>query len=156
MYTRNKVRQIYDEVQGYKTKLKSYEEDLKSLTPKVAKAEANIPGLKKRIEEGEEELAKARIESLVFADHAILRYLERFEGLNLEEVKNRMLSDSDKQRLLEYGKKSSPYLDGQFLTESGLTLTIREGVIKTIWKTEDESPNKGASMKTALKEAGLL
>ena len=67
--------------------------------------------------------------SVVVTEHAILRYLERVEGIDIEAVKNRMVSESAQRQIKNLGS-------GVFPVGSSHKLRVRKGHIVTVL-TED-------------------
>jgi chromosome segregation ATPase len=57
-------------------------------------------------------------------DHALLRYLERIHGFDVEEVKKRLLTDKLRTSMQMYGKGK--------ITENGITYIFRDNAVVTI------------------------
>lgn len=65
-------------------------------------------------------------QNLVISDHAMVRYLERCEGVDIEAIENKLLSTE----LLSYYKNLG---DGTYpINEGKLRVVIKNGVIVTI------------------------
>lgn len=105
---RDKTRQI----------INTYEEDIKK---------KNLELKEKKIELNEIMTAIKNIENnndVVISEHAILRYLERVKGFNLEDIKNEMLDARTRQSL-----KVVPV---NKIKRDGYNLIIKNKVIITV------------------------
>jgi hypothetical protein len=65
-----------------------------------------------------------KIENVVVTDHAVIRYLERVNGLNIEEIRKDILSSGLIKFGIEYGS-------GKY-SLNGFTAVLRDGKVVTI------------------------
>lgn len=72
-------------------------------------------------------MAKQTLPSDLITDHALVRYLERIKGLDLNAVKNEMV-DLDTPDMVEFMGK------GKILTRRGHTLVVNNHKIVTVYK----------------------
>ncbi|HCB1595204.1 TPA: hypothetical protein MYP09_001418 [Citrobacter farmeri] len=78
---------------------------------------------KKELQERLDELRSSSTEPIV-SEHAILRYLERVEGLNIEEVKAKILTDKVKAQI-NFAKSCE-------INNSQYKIVVKNNVIVTI------------------------
>lgn len=91
-------------------KYKSLQVTLRKLTAqrqikdkKVRELQADVYGIQTQIDRCQEELDSMTFPSeTIVTEHAYLRYLERFEGINLEDV-NKKILDLDRKEKTIYG-----------------------------------------------------
>ena len=115
---------------------------LKGLQSQVARLEADLLTCKSILREKNAEcetitknikrikgLIKSLTESpdLIISEHAILRYLERVNGINLEDIKNEILTESFKKVVETLGEGKIP-LDNH----PGIIAIVKGNTITTI------------------------
>jgi len=101
-----------------------------------------LDGYKRNLQKNRSELLK--IEALVkhwgnmfnilrdreyFSAHAILRYLQRVKGFDMEALKNEMCSEGIEEALISGAKE---------YTANGVTYVIQDGYVVTIYPSEGE------------------
>ncbi len=72
--------------------------------------------------------ANAGESALRASDHAILRYLERAKGVDVEAVKAEMLTDEMEERALEFHSGEFPAADGSYY------LNVKDFVVVTCYE----------------------
>lgn len=91
-------------------------------SPAVAKAFERLTALQKTKANLEHQLKAAKIEAgeqeLIITDHAVLRYLERVGGLDVEAIRETIASDEVRALAVELGGQ------GRGKLEDGTTLTF--------------------------------
>lgn len=107
---------------------KKYIQEKISLTRKhINKIELEITELKHQSEK--EKNIRQTItsnKSIDITDHAVLRYIERMNLLDIEEIKNTILDNSVRDKIREYGG------NGKFL-QGSLMLVCKQNTIVTIY-----------------------
>lgn len=88
-------------------------------------ASARLSELRRELERAERRLAEPRV-----TDHALLRYLERVRGIDMEEVKQAILTPQVREWLHLFPEGNFPLDDGQH------KVVIRDGAVLTV------KPNK--------------
>lgn len=116
----------------------------------------SIDRVRKELADKQEELTKLRNETagidrqineilssdkpLVVTEHAILRFLERVVGFNLDELKNQILPDEIESRI-----KSMGSLSGKFPVSDTHRVVVRNRQIVTIETEDYQKQNKKKS-----------
>lgn len=80
--------------------------------------------LKKSLEERIRKMGS--VNKPIVSEHAIMRYLERVKGINIEEIKQKLLSDKIMTMVGTLGG------NGQYPHEDGFSIVMRQNVITTI------------------------
>ena len=78
------------EIKGLESRIATARAEYTHAAEEAKAANAKCKALQNKIDQLTAELRKYRIEPTV-TEHALLRYLERFMGVNLEDVKNMMM-----------------------------------------------------------------
>lgn len=116
-------------------------QDLKFLQTKLAKLQSQRDILKKEVNDKKSTLGNLELEikslqeaidkmtagndDLIFSEHSILRYIERVMGIDIEELKEKILPKKERQSIL----KTSSTLN---FKKDGVSFRIKDGVIVTI------------------------
>jgi len=97
----------------------------------TSEAEKQINSLVSRISRLEEEAGEQMVGKLTVTDHAVVRWLERKHGLNIDSVR---------QEILDNGTASAiKFIGTGKVVKDGLTLVIKDRVVITV-----APMNKGA------------
>jgi hypothetical protein len=73
-----------------------------------------------------QQLSALKIKEPTVTDHAVLRYLERFRGINLEEIREEILTDERKEMILELGTIKLPLGENhRIIVKDGVVVTIK-------------------------------
>ena len=97
----------------------------------ASKRRANLDAA---IQRATEKLAASRAGPIRVTDHAVVRYLERVEGVDIEAVRRKILTDEVVEFVRHYGS-------GRFRPANGFDVVARDCVIVTI-APDFESPNR--------------
>ena len=116
------------------SQLKVIEDDIESLANQKKNILGTISSKNKLKKKLKAELDKSKFEDdgdVIVSDHAIVRYLERIEGIDIEAIRKKIIGDgriNQAVKTLENG--SFPSEDGTF------TLRVRDKVVVTVIKNE--------------------
>lgn len=113
---RTPLKQLQTRLAQKKGELTLLEQDSRLLNGKANKIRGEIAELNHKI--------KLATKQLTLTEHAILRYIERVMGVNVEEVRSKILTDKLKKLNDEIG-------DGEFHLD-GFKVIVKENVITTI------------------------
>ena len=107
---------------------------LSSLKSERATLERDIATRQRRVKDLSQKLDHIRktSEKVIVSEHAILRYLERVEGLDIESIKRKMVSNSAERQIKNLGS-------GIFPVGASHKLRVRKGYVVTVL-TEDIHP----------------
>jgi len=107
-------REAETEVKEQKRALNEKERALREKAAELEKTKKQIETLKRQAK------------GLVISEHAILRYLVRVEGLDLQEVRSKILTDKIKEVYEQLGS------DGKFPSGNGFRVVVKGGTIVTV------------------------
>lgn len=113
----NKLIEKSDELQAELAKLKSEKLQIRN------KSQSVIDQLK-NIENKIEELRLSQTE-IIISDHAIVRYLERVEGIDMEDVKKKIATEKVTELINKLG-------NGIFPVNDVFKITVNKKVITTV------------------------
>lgn len=105
--------------------------ELKELQTERSKLEAERDSLTRQINVCNTRIAEIekRIRQLtavpVVSEHALLRYLERKLGIDLEEVKKEILTDETAERIKQFGS-------GRFPIGDGMRAVVKQNVVVSV------------------------
>lgn len=100
---------------------------VKEINDKVSRMHRRLENLRKQIK-----VLKANAKEVVVSEHALLRYLERIKGVDLDAIRREMIPE----RTAEAIKKIR---SGTFTTSS-CTLKVRDGVVNTVLEIKAPAP----------------
>lgn len=114
-------------------------QQLKQLQSRAAKLESEIKFLKQEMEEKQGDYHKARLQlkgikyeieqlkdkDIVVSEHAMLRYLERAMGLNLDDIKQAILTEETKTYVGKLG-------NGKYPIGNGLRVVVKDNVVVSV------------------------
>lgn len=104
---------------------------LKGLQTARSRLDAEISRIKGELDKAQRELKeiqsqiKQLTKRVVASEHAILRFLERKRGINIDEIKEEILSDTLKGQIEQLGS-------GKFPIGDGLRAIVKQNVIVSI------------------------
>lgn len=98
--------------------LNELSKDLKTLNDKHRKTANQLSSVRK-------EIGQLQDTDVIVSEHAILRYLERSKGLDMELVKNEILSESTKLLIYKMG-------NGKYPIGHGLKACVKNNTIVSI------------------------
>jgi predicted RNase H-like nuclease (RuvC/YqgF family) len=105
--------------------LKALTEEKFSIEDKIKRERETVSRLQREIDR-----LKRRTEKLVVSEHAILRYVERVMGLDLEEIKKKILPSDLEEKVRIIG-------NGIFPCGGTHKIKVSEGVVVTILTDAD-------------------
>ena len=94
------LKRLQTQLKQEKSELKAAEQTSQQATQKVSKHQQRIASLNKTISKITEGKKK-----IVISEHAILRYLERHKGLDIEAIKKEILPEKISELVVELGGK---------------------------------------------------
>lgn len=109
-------------LQSDKERVESEVKQIKQIISESNKKVNDLNGKKKGIEKKIEALAQ---KDIIVTEHALLRYIERIYGLNLEELKNEILTDESKA-MIKFANGN-----GKF-TLNGVKLIVKNSTVVTV------------------------
>jgi len=115
------------------TLMQKAQEELATLDSKIKKLVKYRKDKKEYIERLQRDL-KDITSDIVITEHAILRYLERVQKIDIENVKNEILSPVIKKQLLQLNNCKYPVKD--------FFILVKDNKIVTVLKDEDEVVTK--------------
>lgn len=109
------------QLQSQKTKL---EEELKVINAEVNRVRRQQKGLLSNLNTINQKIKNMMSTEVILTEHAILRYLERVKGVNMEDVKDTILDDDTKSKIEVLGSGKFP--------KEGYTLVVKNNTIISI------------------------
>lgn len=109
---------LKDRLEYLKREQKDLDEEVRSLQKKLSKKSKEIEQVKAAIEE--EEL---RNRPISVTDHALIRYMERVLGIDVEKIRNDMITEETKRVIYSVGSGKIPIGDGHRLWVKDRTIT---------------------------------
>ncbi len=125
------------EQKALETRRNLIQTERKVLVDEITDKQKSSSDMKKKIAELQSKIEnlKEKIPSkIIVSEHAILRYLERVRGINLQEVEEEILSEASKKIIGELG-------NCKISTEAGFKIVVRNGTVVTI-NTKQEKESK--------------
>jgi predicted nuclease with TOPRIM domain len=111
--------------------------NLKQLSSEKEKVDLKIIDINKNIRELSKDKQKLRDKSvslknridsiskdLVVSEHAIIRYIERVQGLDLKEIRNEILTDKIKKQYSTVGNGTFPNDNFNVIIKNGTVVTV--------------------------------
>lgn len=125
--------QIHVELKGAYTRLERARADLKNfevergdVLSQLRQADDRIATVRAKIGGIEGEIKKLkRTPDIIVSEHALLRYVERVMGINIEEVKQKILAPEVVNAITHFHSGNIPHPDG-------FSLRARENVVTTV------------------------
>lgn len=112
-------------LQTQRQKLVSQREILKKVTKEKQDELASLNSKIKNIDERLEKLISGN--EIIFSEHAILRYIERVLGINLTDIKAKILTESEKDECMQMGGNLT-------YKKEDFTVKIQDFVVTTVFK----------------------
>jgi len=98
----------------------SLKQDYTHTSQSYNRIKQKLDALNKQIEE-----LKVRSSDLIITEHAVLRFLERTDAVNIEQIKIDIVSDSTKTAVKALG-------DGQYPIGEGLHIVVKNNTVVTV------------------------
>jgi chromosome segregation ATPase len=114
----------------YICELKKFEEERENLKNNIGVIQKQLNKINSEIDNLNNKITKLKDKNkdLIVSEHAILRYLERVENFNLDEIINKICIDDLKKMYQTLGNGTFPIKDSNF------SVKIKNGVILTVLK----------------------
>ena len=114
-------------LKSLQTQLSQSESELKVLLEKQKISAKEYSEALKKNKKLKETIEKFKQGQLIVSEHAILRYLERIKGIDIEEIKNAILTENLKNMVSTLG------ISGTYPVED-FRVKLKDGVIITVIK----------------------
>ena len=108
------------------TQASTLEADLQCLADEQMNAASKKDQVSERLKAIQSEMELLKKTEPVISEHAIIRYLQRVKGLDIEEIKNAMLDDRLKHAIVTLG-------DGKYPIGNGHYVVVKNRVIVTVY-----------------------
>lgn len=112
----------------YMTQLQKLEQDRSVLVFQQHSIESDLRSKNKQIREIKDKIANInKSPELIVSEHAILRYFERVEGIDLNHIiESRILTESCRKLISELGG------NGEYPTGTGFSIVLKDYTVVTI------------------------
>lgn len=124
MKKREELKKLESMKSSLKAEISSLELEEKGLKEELSIKKARLNTLNQRIKN------LGAKKGLTVSEHAILRYLERVEGLDLKEIEEKILPESEKPKIRTLGNGHYPINKGEF------KIIVKDGVVVTLYKED--------------------
>lgn len=118
----HKLKQLQSRAHKLEIEVAQKEKDVKEMQRDLSRLMSQLDGVQKEIESIKSTGGKVA----VISEHAIIRYLERAMGLDLEQLRSEIHSDKFKSAYKAMGG------NGRYPIGNGVTAVVRDGVIVSI------------------------
>lgn len=99
-------------------KLTELEKDKRQITKECDREKSLVIGFEK-------EIKKLAIVDIVVSEHAVIRFLERAMGFDMEQIKQKILNDNLKDTIKSMGNGEYPICEGlRVIVKNGVVLTV--------------------------------
>lgn len=122
---REELKKLQSMKVNFEAEIVSLEITEKNLKKEISTKKSNLNELKQRMNN----LSKI-CDGLTVSDHAIVRYMERVVGINIEDITNKILPSSVALAIENLGNCHYPVNNGEF------KLIVKDGVVITIYTAE--------------------
>jgi hypothetical protein len=117
---------IENNLKSLQTQLKKLESEKQELRKVVSETTKLISQKDAKINEIKKLIQKQSEKETIISEHAILRYLERVEGIDLETIKQKILTSDIKNHMKVLGN------NGKYKIDSTFYVVIKDNVVVTI------------------------
>lgn len=124
----------HTELKALQTKLTGIEEQIKLVKVDLKAVNDKIVELERARQSILNEINKLKVKDLIVTEHALLRFLERTYGVDLEQIKRQILTEEMRGRIDSFGNGKFPHPDGY-------KLVVKDRAIVTI-ETNDKLPKE--------------
>jgi hypothetical protein len=123
--------QIKENLKSLQLILKKNQDERDLLISQMKELQLEVDAKEANIFEIEDKIQKLESNQIILSEHAILRYLERVENIDIEEVKNKILTE-------EFKKQFSVLGDGKYPIGNKFFARVKDNVVVTILPIENE------------------
>ena len=134
-----RIKELESRLVREKQALSRLKSERSQLDRDICSRNARVDSLKKQLD-----VVRSTSENVIVSEHAILRYLERVEGIDIEAIKHKMVSQSAEKQIKALGS-------GVFPVGVSHKLRVRKGYVVTVL-TEDLHPESVKKGKTGQKQ----
>lgn len=122
------------------------ETEIQHLSAEMRLVQENISTKTAQLQSYKEQLLKLQKNSqeLIVSEHAVLRYLQRVYGLDLEKLNSEIVPESLKSRIASLG-------NGTYAAD-GFRIRVVDNMVVTVLESEDISSGKKPSLKKTAKK----
>lgn len=128
-------------------RLKALQEESTALNQKISAEHREISGIDAKIFQLQAK-AKNQTKSVLITEHAILRYLERVKGLDLDQVKKEMVPELVTTQIRALGNGEYPV--------GTHTVKVKDNTVITILTKEEKEKSPPAAPRTKLSVATVV
>lgn len=125
----------HTELKALQTKLGSINEQINTVKNELKVVNQSLVDLEKSRQSVQNEINKLKVKELIVSEHALLRYLERTFGVDLEEIKRQILTEEMKGRIDSFGNGKFPHPDGY-------KLVVKDRVVVTVETNEKQAKTR--------------
>lgn len=109
----------------YQTRKKTLIQELEKLKRKSSTVNRKIIDKKRAIERVERQIANITLKKVIISEHAILRYLERVQGIDIEGIKGMILSNTRiENAIITCGTGTYPIQGGRIKVVNNIITTV--------------------------------
>lgn len=114
-------------LKSLETRLTKKKEEERHAAQEASEAQKKLANIKKGVSSLQRQIDTVKLLSKepVVTEHAVLRYVERVMGFNIEQIKEEILSDSMKSQIKTLG-------NGKYPVGEGCKAVVRDNTIVTI------------------------
>lgn len=108
----------------YYTNLSNLNKDLDQLKRESSTVNSKIVKKKREIASIENKINKMHTGKVIISEHAIIRYLERIEGINMEAVKDKMVNSRTRDAINVLTSGTFPIQGGRLEVKNNIVITV--------------------------------
>lgn len=112
-------------LKGYQTKLNNLNKDLDKLKKESSVTNSKIVKKRRDIADVVSRINTLHNGRVVISEHAIIRYLERVQGINIEAIKDMMLDDKTRGSINVLTSGSFPIQGGSLIVVNNVVTTVK-------------------------------
>lgn len=113
------IKKLNSTIKELKEKADEYATDIKKRQKEHSKMLEEIKVLERRL------ATKSNLKQVKVSEHALLRYLERAKGLNIQEVEEEILNEKLVGMISSLGNGEFPHNGQQYVVKNNLIITIK-------------------------------
>lgn len=125
---REEIKKLQSIKASIEAEIETLELKEKNLKQEISTKKMNLNNLRQKINS----LSKSS-EQLTISEHAILRYIQRVMGLDIEEISSKILPQEEMQVVDRLGNGHYPINNGEF------RIIVKNRVVITVYTDEDKT-----------------
>lgn len=110
------------------SELKKLTTELNDLTKNMKNAEKEFSKVKKSINKKIDAIRKRisvlKKKDIIISEHAVLRFIERYMGFDIDLIKNKILSEDTKKLIQSMGTGKYPVGEYKLIVKDGVIVTV--------------------------------